>query len=37
MELLETILLFLPMKTVFVSQRVCRQFKEVISTSPTIQ
>ena len=36
-ELLENILLVLPIKTIVILQSVCRQFKEVISTSPTIQ
>ena len=36
-ELLEEIILYLPMKTIFVVQRVCKQFKGVIATSPKIQ
>jgi len=36
-ELLEEIILCLPMKTIFGVQRVCKQFKEVIATSRKIQ
>jgi hypothetical protein len=36
-ELLEQIILCLPMKTIFGIQRVCRQFRDVIAASPKIQ
>lgn len=36
-ELLEHIILCLPMKTIFGIQRVCRQFRDVIAASPKIQ
>lgn len=36
-ELLEEVILYLPMKTIFGVQRVCKQFKDVIATSPKIQ
>jgi len=36
-ELLEQIILYLPMKNIFGIQRACRQFKDVIATSPKIQ
>lgn len=36
-ELLERIILHLPMKNIFAIQRVCQRFKAVIATSPDIQ
>ena len=36
-ELLEQIILYLPMKTIFGIQRVCQKFRNVIATSPEIQ
>lgn len=36
-ELLEQIILSLPMQKIFGIQRVCRQFRDVIATSPKIQ
>lgn len=36
-ELLENILLYLPPKTIFGVQRVCRQFRDVVATSAMLQ
>jgi hypothetical protein len=36
-ELLENVLIHLPIQNILTSQRVCRQFKDVVQTSPAIR